>query len=78
MAWISRDNYVAVGVALTEVRKRVGVSQDELARRLGKPQSFVSACERGQRRIDIIELSRIAGALGIDSLVLFSALTGQD
>ena len=33
-----------------------GVAQDELAFRLRKPQSFVSAHERGQRRVDLLEV----------------------
>lgn len=33
-----------------------GLSQAEVAERLGKAQSFVSKCESGERRVDFIEL----------------------
>jgi transcriptional regulator with XRE-family HTH domain len=54
-------------------RKRSGLNQQELAKRLGKPQSFVSNVERGQRRNDILELVRIADRIGTDPTKLFPA-----
>jgi transcriptional regulator with XRE-family HTH domain len=41
---------------LREARKSAGLTQGEAARRLGKPQSFVSKCESGERRVDFVEL----------------------
>jgi hypothetical protein len=41
---------------------RAGLTQNQLARLLRKPQSFVSNYERGQRRIDVLELLRIVEA----------------
>lgn len=51
---------------LTAVRNAAGVTQVELAERLGKPQSFVSKVERGERRLDVIEFCQVAEALGRD------------
>ena len=51
---------------LVETRKAAGVTQVQLAERLGRPQSFVSKVERGERRIDVIEFCQIAEALGHD------------
>lgn len=51
---------------IASVRKASGVTQVELAQRLGKPQSFVSKVERGERRLDVIEFCDIAEALGYD------------
>ena len=51
---------------IASARKAAGVTQVELATRLGKPQSFVSKVERGERRIDVIEFCQIAEALGRD------------
>ena len=42
-----------------------GVTQTELARRLGKPQSFVAKYEGGERRLSVIEFIDIAEALQI-------------
>ncbi|MDI6450107.1 helix-turn-helix domain-containing protein [Anaerobaca lacustris] len=48
---------------LREKRKRVGLSQEGLARRLGRSQSFVSKCESGELRLDLIQLREICRAL---------------
>jgi transcriptional regulator with XRE-family HTH domain len=40
------------------------MTQAEVAVELGKPQSFVSKCESGERRVDIIELSDFAKIYG--------------
>lgn len=50
---------------LKELRKRQGVKQQELADRLGRPQSYVSKYESGERNIDLIELSDVIVALGL-------------
>lgn len=49
------DAYAAVVEYLVELRKTQGVSQVELAQRLGRTQQFVSLVERKDRRLDIIE-----------------------
>ncbi|MBK1969201.1 helix-turn-helix transcriptional regulator [Brevundimonas diminuta] len=51
---------------IASVRKAAEITQVELAERLGKPQSFVSKVERGERRLDVIEFCQIAEALGQD------------
>jgi len=38
-----------------EARKRAGLNQAKLAKRLGKPQSYVSKFETGERRLDVLE-----------------------
>jgi len=50
---------------LKAARKRMGVSQVQLAERLGNTQTFVSKCERGERRIDAVEMVEFAEALGV-------------
>jgi hypothetical protein len=47
------------------------LTQAQLAKLLHKPQSFVSNCERGQRRIDVLELLRIVEALEGDARAVF-------
>ena len=64
--WIKVEQYKAVGATLAASRKHSGFTQQDLAKRLGKPQSFVSEYERGQRRIDIVEFIRIARTLDAD------------
>lgn len=72
--WIHLDEYKAVGEILVEFRRRAGLRQQDVAARLFKPQSFVSAYEAGQRRIDILELVRIAAALNADPSAIFAEI----
>ena len=50
---------------LRAVREEAGVSQVELAKRINQDQSFVSKCEGGIRRLDVVELKQWTDALGI-------------
>ena len=72
--WVRPKDHRFVGKALAEVRERASLTQQELAKRLGKPQSFVSAYERGQRRIDMLEFLRISEALRADPRELFGSI----
>lgn len=51
---------------LRKAREEKGLTQTDLAARLGESQSFVSKVERGERRIDIVELRAFCNAIGID------------
>lgn len=50
---------------LRQIRRGKGLRQADLAKILGKPQSFVSNYERGERRLDLLELRQICTAVGI-------------
>ena len=41
-------------------RKEAGLTQTDVADLLGKQQSFVSKCESGERRVDVVELNEFA------------------
>lgn len=58
-------------------RERQGVSQVDLAARLGNTQTFVSKCERGERRIDAVELVEFAEAMGVPPLELIGEYLKQ-
>ncbi|MDP2675311.1 MAG: helix-turn-helix transcriptional regulator [Dehalococcoidia bacterium] len=51
---------------LREARRQAGLTQAEAARRLGKPQSFLSKCESGERRVDFVELLVLAELYGVE------------
>lgn len=50
---------------LREARRRAGMTQSDLAARLKTTQSMISKCERGERRLDVIELRTWCRALGL-------------
>jgi transcriptional regulator with XRE-family HTH domain len=50
---------------LKQARNDAGLTQIELSLRLGKPQSFVSKYESGERRLDLVELHQVCIGLGI-------------
>ncbi len=56
--------YARLLALLRQARKEAGLTQVEAAEALGKPQSFVSKCEAGERRIDVVELERFAKVYG--------------
>ncbi len=45
---------------LKTARIEVGLSQQDVADKLGKPQSYISKIESGERRLDVAEMKKIA------------------
>ena len=58
--------YAVLRERLVAARHAAGLTQQELATRLGRPQSFVAKYEGGERRVDLVELFEIAKVLGVD------------
>ncbi len=56
---------IALRALLTEAREAVGLSQEQLARRLSKPQSYVWKLENGERALAYAEAPAYARALGL-------------
>ena len=65
------SQYYGVFLNLKQYRRKAALTQIQLAEKLGETQTFVSKCERGERRIDVIELRTFCEAFGI-SLSQFS------
>jgi transcriptional regulator with XRE-family HTH domain len=76
--WVQPKEHAIVGAALAAARTSAGITQAQLARMLRKPQSFVSNYERGQRRLDILELLRIVDALKTDPRNVFDAILAAE
>ena len=60
-----RDRYDILRQLLLEARYAKGFKQVELAGHLGKPQSFVSKYETGERRLDVVEFLEVCDALSV-------------
>lgn len=56
---------------LRDARIEAGLTQAEAAKKLRKPQSFVSKCESGERRVDVVELERFAEVYGKSILFFY-------
>lgn len=70
-----RSNEHAIFRALIiETRKKAGLTQEQLAKRLRRPQSFVAKYEGGERRIDVVEFLAIVRAMRSDPLTILRAL----
>ena len=59
---------------LVERRQAAGLTQEAVAKRLSRPQSFVAKYEIGERRLDIVELLDVAEAIGFDAKALLTVL----
>ena len=59
---------------LRELREEASLTQRELGKRLGKPQSWIYNCETGNRRMDITEFVDWAKACGVDPTAAFNDL----
>jgi len=57
---IYSKEYQRIIKRLKEARAEAGLKQEEVAQSLGKPQSYVSKIERGERRVDIAEVKLFA------------------
>lgn len=54
------NEYNKVVSNLRKARIEVGLRQEDVAQKLNKPQSYISKIERGERRIDVVELNAFA------------------
>ncbi|ANC88316.1 hypothetical protein A7E77_04650 [Sphingomonas sp. NIC1] len=72
--WVVSPDYRALIDALIRKREEAGTSQRELARRLGKPPSFINKIELLERRIDLLEFIAIAEALELMPGVMLDQL----
>jgi transcriptional regulator with XRE-family HTH domain len=63
---LNSPRHELVKSALIEQRKVAGMTQTEVAIKLGRHQSYVAKIEGGERRIDIVELIDLAQVIGLD------------
>jgi CheY-like chemotaxis protein len=61
-----------LGMSIKSWRIRLGIPQDELALRAGLHRSYISDVERGARNISLKNIEKLAEALGVSVVTLFS------
>ncbi len=59
--------YTVLRELLVAARHAAGLTQQQLAKKIGRPQSFVAKYEGGERRIDLVEFLEISVILGVDA-----------
>jgi transcriptional regulator with XRE-family HTH domain len=59
---------------LRGLREKGGLTQEDVAARLDKPQSFVAKYESGERRLSAIEFIDVARALDIEPIAVLRQL----
>jgi transcriptional regulator with XRE-family HTH domain len=67
--------YRKLRVALAAARSSAGLTQTDIAKRLKKPQSFVSKYETGERNLDVVEFLSVCRALGVEPATLLESLS---
>lgn len=73
--WVVSPEYRTAIDAIKTARIEQGLSQRELARRLGKHPSFVNKIEQLERRLDVLEFIAIARAMDVTEAALLRQLT---
>ncbi|HBN75508.1 MAG TPA: transcriptional regulator [Planctomycetaceae bacterium] len=68
---IHSQNQTTLQDLLRELRKEADLRQQDVAKKINEPQSFVSKYESGERRLDILELRELCRVFKL-SLVEFS------
>jgi transcriptional regulator with XRE-family HTH domain len=71
---VHSSEQAAFRALMIEARKRAGLTQQQLADHLRRPQSFVAKYEGGERRLDVLEFVAIARTIGADPVRLIRRL----
>jgi transcriptional regulator with XRE-family HTH domain len=75
---IHTDRYTKFRELLIAIRSNASLTQAQLAEKLGKPQSFVSKYENGERRLDFVEVLELAECLHFDVGVLADVIENSE
>lgn len=66
-----RHVLASFGARLKELRDQVDISQEALSLKSGVARSYLSGVERGKRNIAVINIAKLARALGVPTSELF-------
>ena len=71
---VSRDPRAEFGARVRAERTRLGLTLEQLAERAGMHWTYIGSVERGERNISLINITRLAEALGVGPEVLVQGL----
>ncbi len=71
---LGTPRYKTVIFRLIEARNTAGLTQAEVARKLGKPQSYVAKYEVGERRLDVVEFVDLCSVLNANQHEILSGI----
>jgi transcriptional regulator with XRE-family HTH domain len=74
---IHSEKYRYLLALLREAREAAGFTQAQLSQRLGKPQSYVSKYENGDRRLDLIEMLEVCRIVNADPHEMIDVISAQ-
>lgn len=66
MKTIHNDRYQVLITELIKVRKNSGLTQQQVADKLTKPQSYIAKIEKCERKLDVLEFVDLCGVIGAD------------
>jgi transcriptional regulator with XRE-family HTH domain len=67
----------ATAEVITRARKKAGLTQRDLAARVGRPHSVIGMIESNQRQVNVPEFMDLAEAMGADPVELFASAYRQ-
>lgn len=70
----ARDPRAEFGARVRTERTKLGLTLEQLAERAGMHWTYIGSVERGERNISLINITRLARALGVGPEVLVEGL----
>jgi transcriptional regulator with XRE-family HTH domain len=74
----AHDRWTLLRCLLVKARQDARLSQRTLAKKLGRPQSFVSRYERGGRKLDVAEFMHVCTVIGCDAAAILRTVSKGD
>jgi transcriptional regulator with XRE-family HTH domain len=71
------DQLQALGGRVRDIRDRRGWSQEDLAEEAGLHRTYIGHIERGEVNLSVINLLKVAAALGVDARELVKGLAQE-
>jgi len=68
---VDSERLAAFGRQVATLRRGTGMSQQDLGVKAGLHRTYIGGVERGERNISLLNIHRLAEALGISIIALF-------